>query len=138
MGESGQFFDPAALISILFIMVIIFLFIYIYKKNIKVRFVKNGAVFASYSQQIEDEGTLLSRRYQHIAPENQIRKEIFHLERHAAKFDLGRKESESLPEWFDRIGLKDPEKIVDAYEIVRYSNTIPFKALRNINMQWIK
>lgn len=85
---------------------------------------KNGAVFASYSQQIEDEGTLLSRRFQHIAPENQIRKEIFHLERHAAKFDLGRKESESLPEWFDRIGLKDPEKIVDAYEIVRYSNNM--------------
>lgn len=124
LGESGQYIDPAALISILFIIVIIFLFIYIYKKTIKVRFVKNGAVFASYSQQIEDEGTLLSRRFQHIAPENQIRKEIFHLERHAAKFDLGRKESESLPEWFDRIGLKDPEKIVDAYEIVRYSNNM--------------
>lgn len=77
----------------------------------------------------EAPGGKASRRYQHIAPENQIRKEIFHLERHAAKFDLGRKESESLPEWFDRIGLKDPEKIVDAYEIVRYSYTMSIQSV---------
>ncbi|MBN8199367.1 hypothetical protein [Bacillus sp. NTK034] len=124
LGEGGQFFDPAVLTSIFFIGVITSLFIYIYKKNIKVKSVRNGAVFASYSQQIEDKGTLLSRRFQHIAPENQIRKEIFQLERYAVNLDLGRKESESLPEWLQRIGLKDPGQIVDAYETVRYSNNV--------------
>ncbi|WP_079508240.1 hypothetical protein [Mesobacillus jeotgali] len=61
---------------------------------------------------------LLNRRS--VAPVNQIRKEIFLLEKFAHKKGLGRLNHESIKEWFNRLGIKSESRTVHTYEKVRY------------------
>jgi hypothetical protein len=125
LGESEHFIDPALLLTGLFIAVLVYLFIYIYKKNKLVRSERKETDSASYriSKQAVDGGILPFRRFKNRSPENRLRKEIYHLERFAAKLQLVRYEFESLYDWMGRIGLKDCDRIIIVYEKVRYSTS---------------
>lgn len=53
-------------------------------------------------------------------PVNQIRMEIFQLEKLARKKKLERLNHEGIDEWFKRLGIQYDQRTVDAYERVRY------------------
>ncbi|MBT2687805.1 hypothetical protein J7I93_06410 [Bacillus sp. ISL-47] len=129
LGENEHFFDPAILLTALFCAVLVCLFIYIYKKNKLVRPERKGMDASSYriSNTALNRGSSPFRRFKNSSPENRIRKEIYQMEKLAAKLQLGRYEFESLSEWMGRIGLKEYDKIVAVYEQVRYSPSEGFE-----------
>ncbi|MFJ5713500.1 hypothetical protein [Neobacillus sp. NPDC093127] len=53
-------------------------------------------------------------------PEDNIRREIFELEKYAVKLKLGRLPFETLDEWWQRVGLSASSKAIAIYEKVRY------------------
>lgn len=57
-------------------------------------------------------------------PSYRVRKEIYRLEKMAEKLQLRRNSSETLGEWFSRLGVKEDEFIQSVYERVRYGNLI--------------
>lgn len=66
-------------------------------------------------------------------PVNQIRKEIYQLEKFARKKDLGRLKHEGIHEWLTRVGVQFDAGVVKNYQDVRYGNIE-----ENKDINWFK
>ncbi|WHX42077.1 hypothetical protein QNH36_08070 [Mesobacillus sp. AQ2] len=119
-------FDPNFWGPILFVFLVVIAFYFIYKKTslfkkeqgtseIQAGFVTNTPFNDSSLN------NLLSRKRMAM-PANQVRKEIFQLEKFAHKRDLGRLNFESINEWFERLGILYDHRTIRTYEKVRYGN----------------
>ncbi|MBT2678367.1 hypothetical protein J7E38_05100 [Bacillus sp. ISL-35] len=119
-------FDPNFWGPILFVLLVMIAFYFIYKKSglfkkeqgpneIQAGFV-TSAPFNDSSL-----NNMLSRK-RTIVPANQIRKEIFQLEKFAHKKELGRLNFEAINEWFDRLGIQYDARTIQTYEKVRYGD----------------
>ncbi|MGD6899635.1 hypothetical protein [Bacillus infantis] len=58
------------------------------------------------------------------APLDPVRREIYQLESYSGKLQLGRRQSESFPEWMNRIGLHVDPITSSIYEKVRYGEKL--------------
>lgn len=56
-------------------------------------------------------------------PVNQIRKEIYQLEKYAQKKDLARLNHEAINEWLNRLGIDYDERMIKTYQKVRYGES---------------
>jgi MFS family permease len=117
-------FDPTFLYIGLFIVLCTIIFLYIYKKFRKISVVGdlNNQAFSISSAFDEKEKGSSRKKWGGGQPTYRIRKEIYLLEKHADKLHLGRYSSETIAEWFERIGLEEDEQIQSIYEKVRYGN----------------
>lgn len=125
--EAGKYKDQSygfteeILYFLLFVGVVLFIAYLIYKRRLKLQ-----AIESHSNPRVEVYETLfntnLSRRLKRRGrpPEEFIRKEIYNLEKYAHKIQLGRLSSESLEEWWKRIGLVGGDEIMTTYEKVRY------------------
>jgi hypothetical protein len=125
---SQQDFDLTYLYITIALILCTILFIFLYKKfqgSTEVIDQNNQGYFISASFDEEDKGAGLSQDKRNSGqPSNRIRKEIFRLERNAEKLQLGRISSETVGEWFTRIGVEENLFIQSVYEKVRYGNVL--------------
>lgn len=94
---------------------------YYYKKRKKVVFSKKGdASMLQISEEVSVNkgGFFFKKRAK--PPKDQVRSEIFFLERFASKLKMGRRPFESLTEWWARIGISASGDLSKIYENVRY------------------
>ncbi|MBT2644821.1 hypothetical protein J7I80_21625 [Bacillus sp. ISL-41] len=130
--QSRQVFDPDFWGPILFAALIAIGFYFIYKKN---------SLFSMQREEEAPEARLITTahieggantgeftRRQKAAPENQIRKEIFQLEKYAHKKELGRLNHEDVKEWFDRLSIQYDPRTIQTYEKVRYGEQLNEKS----------
>lgn len=122
--QSRQIFDPNFWGPILFAMIIGFGFYFIYKKTSLFKRQPNEEMAeAGFVTTVYNEGEAsiggYSRRQKPVL-DNDIRKEIFQLEKYAHKKELGRLNHEDVKEWFDRLNLQYDPRTVLTYERVRY------------------
>jgi hypothetical protein len=119
-------FDPTFLYIGLFIVLVIVFFTFIYKRFRKIPELAtfNDQTFSISSSFDEKETGSSRKRWGGGQPTNRIRKEIYLLEKQAEKLHLGRHSSETIAEWFNRIGVKEDELLQAIYEKVRYGNLL--------------
>lgn len=110
-----------------FMIICILLFIFLYKKfqgSTEVLDSTENRFYTSFFEE-EEKGTSHSKNKRNgEQPSYRVRKEIYRLEKMAEKLQLGRNTSETLGEWFSRVGVKEDEFIQSVYERVRYGNLI--------------
>ncbi|CAM3761415.1 hypothetical protein [Mesobacillus thioparans] len=119
-------FDPNFWGPILFAVAVIIAFYFIYKKSSLFKKENGtGQIQVGYvtTASLDDSSlnNLLSRKRTSV-PANQIRREIFQLEKFAHKRELGRLNHEAISEWFDRIGIHCDHRTIQAYEKIRYGD----------------
>lgn len=110
-----------------FIILCILLFIFLYKKFQGSTEVLDSTENGYYSSSFDEgeKGSRSSKNKRHgELPSYRVRKEIYRLEKMAEKLQLGRYSSETIGEWFSRVGVKEDEFIQSVYERVRYGNQI--------------
>jgi hypothetical protein len=113
-------------IAVLMILCIL-VFIFLYKKFQGSTEVLDSSENGFYSSSFDegDKDTRYSKNKRHgELPSYRVRKEIYRLEKMAEKLQLGRYSSETIGEWFSRVGVKEDEFIQTVYERVRYGNQI--------------
>lgn len=124
---SKQVVDPDLWGPILFAVIGVLLFYFLYKKTNLLHKDQEGDVSSapgytvSSSFQDSTVGNLLFKRPSFM-PINQIRKEVYQLERYALKRDLPRLNHEAFNEWLNRLGIVYEERTVQTYQKVRYGN----------------
>lgn len=93
-----------------------------YIKKRKVHVLSSGGYFSSLElnndELRQERGLLLKKRLK--PPADPIRREIFLLEKYAAKLGVGRLQYETLDEWWKRIELMDTSDINQIYSKIRY------------------
>lgn len=114
-------------VILVLLVVLILLIISVVKKQVKKRMTlveinhsKPQSPISTYREDAVVESTKKSlfKRNQHI-PNNPIRKMVYQFERKAVKYKKGRKPSETVEDWFQRVGIKANLNI---YQSVRYGN----------------
>lgn len=117
-------FNFTYLTIVIFIILCVLLFIFLYKKfqgsTEVLDSIENG-YFISFLYENETKKNSKNKR-QREQPSYRVRKDIYRLEKVAEKLQLGRNSSETLGEWFIRIGVKEDAFIQTVYERVRYGN----------------
>lgn len=106
---------------ILLILVAVGFIIFLYKKKFtKQDFSGANSTVVSVSEGAygSTQSNFFRRRIK--PPEDNIRREIFELEKYASKLKLGRLPFETLEEWWQRIGLSGSSETIAIYEKVRY------------------
>jgi hypothetical protein len=111
-----------------FMILCILLFIFLYKKFQGSTEVLNSTEHGFYTTSSfdEEEKRTSSSKNKKIGeqPSYRVRKEIYRLEKLAEKLQLRRNSSETIGEWFRRVGVNEDELIQSVYERVRYGNQI--------------
>jgi hypothetical protein len=110
-----------------FIILCILLFIFLYKKfqgSTEVLDSTENGFYSSSFDEVEKETRSSKNKRHGELPSYRVRKEIYRLEKMAEKVQLGRYSSETIGEWFSRVGVKEDEFIQSVYERVRYGNQI--------------
>jgi hypothetical protein len=134
--ENSNFIhDPSAIASkmdfnftylsiVVFIILCALLFIFLYKKfqgsTEVLDSTGNGYFISSFDE--KETKTKSKNKSQGEQPSNRVRKDIYRLEKLAEKLQLGRNSSETIGEWFKRVGVKEDEFIQSVYDRVRYGN----------------
>ncbi|MCM3663222.1 hypothetical protein M3204_02315 [Mesobacillus subterraneus] len=119
-----QIFDPALWGPIVFAMIGVVIFYFIYKKtNLfnkkqEVTVSPSGYITSSSLNGSKSRNQIYKRRTG--IPSNQIRKEIFQLEKFAQKKELGRFSHEAFNDWLDRLGVQYEDRTIQTYHKVRY------------------
>ncbi|WP_214777523.1 hypothetical protein [Bacillus sp. ISL-45] len=129
--QARQVFDPDFWGPILFAALIGIGFYFIYKKtSLFSRQKEEEAAEAGFiiTAHIEGANSVEFTRRQKAAPENNIRKEIFQLEKYAQKKELGRLNHEDVKEWFDRLSIQYDRRTIQTYEKVRYGEQLDEKS----------
>jgi hypothetical protein len=125
MEEQGQGFEmvlAAAAAAFL-----IFIMSYLYKKRKKT---SDGVMqdkeksYITVEREPGSDGGLDRGRKRTEAPLDPVRREIYQLEAYSDKLQLGRRQSESFPEWMKRIGLHVDPFTSSVYEKVRYGEKL--------------
>ena len=134
--ENSNFIhDPSAIASkmdfnftylsiVVFIILCILLFVFLYKKfqgSTEVLDSTGNGYFISSLDEKETK-TNSKNKSQGEQPSYRVRKDIYRLEKLAEKLQLGRNSSETIGEWFKRVGVKEDEVIQSVYDRVRYGN----------------
>ncbi|WML56971.1 hypothetical protein [Neobacillus sp. PS2-9] len=126
-NEAGKYqersFSMDYLLLILIVVVVGIIGYLIYKKRLKQQAIESNStprieVFDAFFST----NSMVGLRKRGKPPEEYIRREIYNLEKYAHKLKLGRISSESLEEWWNRIGLVGGDEIIDLYEKVRYGH----------------
>jgi hypothetical protein len=111
-----------------FMILCILLFIFLYKKFQGSTEVLNSAEHGFYTTSSfdEEEKRASSSKNKKVGeqPSYRVRKEIYRLEKLAEKLQLRRNTSETIGEWFTRVGVKEDGLIQSVYERVRYGNQL--------------
>ena len=134
--ENSNFIhDPSAIASkmdfnftylsiVVFIILCILLFVFLYKKfqgsTEVLDSTGNGYFISSFDE--KETKTKSKNKSQGEQPSYRVRKEIYRFEKLAEKLQLGRNSSETIGEWFKRVGVKEDEFIQSVYDRVRYGN----------------
>ncbi|WP_413301633.1 hypothetical protein AA0X95_22080 [Bacillus sp. 1P10SD] len=125
--EAGKYKDQAFsidfLLLILVVVVVGIIGYLIYKKRLKQQAIESNStprieIFDAFFST----NSMVGLRKRGRPPEEYIRREIYNLEKYAHKLKLGRLSSESLEEWWNRIGLVGVDEIIGIYEKVRYGD----------------
>jgi hypothetical protein len=133
--ESSFIDDPSSLASkmdfnftylsiVVFIILCVLLFIFLYKKfqgSTEILDSTENEYFISSLDEKETK-TYSKNKRQGEQPSYRVRKEIYRLEKMAEKLHLGRITSETIGEWFKRVGIKEDAFIQSIYDRVRYGN----------------
>ena len=110
---------------VIFMILCILLFIFLYKKfqgSTKVLdSAENDFYYSSFEQGEKGTSSSKTKRVGE-QPSYRVRKEMYRLEKLAEKLQLKRNSSETIGEWFKRVGVKEDEFIQTVYERVRYGN----------------
>jgi hypothetical protein len=126
-NEAGKYQDRSFsmdyLLLILIVVVVGIIGYLIYKKRLKQQAIESNStprieVFDAFFST----NSMVGLRKRGRPPEEYIRREIYNLEKYAHKLHLGRLSSESLEEWWNRIGLEGGDEIIGIYEKVRYGD----------------
>lgn len=131
-GINAEFWGP-----IVFALIGVAIFWYLYKKTSLFNKeeepqISPGALIISSSISDNTYGNRLFKKNS-STPVNQIRKEIYQLEKFAHKKDLGRLKHEAIHEWLTRIGVHFDTGVVKTYQDVRYGNIE-----ENKDLNWFK
>lgn len=120
--QTGQYSSQVDtfLLAIAFIGAII-VFAYLYKKKL---FIKTEQQSNTSPQLTSIPGgpSIRSRLRKIKPPENKLRLEFYHLETYANKKGYGRLPSETLDEWWTRIGINKDQRLIDIYGAIRYGS----------------
>ncbi|TDL75774.1 hypothetical protein E2R56_08305 [Rhodococcus qingshengii] len=117
-------FNFTYLSIVVFIFLCVLLFIFLYKKfqgSTEVLDSTENGYFISSLDEKETKTNSKNKR-QGEQPSYRVRKDIYRLGKMAEKLQLGRNSSETIGEWFIRIGVKEDAFIQTVYERVRYGN----------------
>lgn len=131
-ANAKELIDPDLWGPILFGAIGVLIFFYLYKKTSL--FNKEEEVGVSPSgyvtSSVHDDSLYNDPFYKNRSgmPVNQIRKEIYHLEKYAQKKDLARLNHEAINEWLQRLGIDYDERTVKKYQQVRYGASIDDEA----------
>ncbi|WP_423409866.1 hypothetical protein AABM38_07720 [Heyndrickxia sp. MSNUG] len=123
-ANAKELINPDLWGPILFSAIGVLIFFYLYKKTSL--FTKEQEVGVSPSGYVTssslDDSMYSDPFYKNRTgmPVNQIRKEIYHLEKYAQKKDLARLNHEAINEWLQRLGIDYDERTVQTYQQVRY------------------
>ncbi|MDT0159612.1 MULTISPECIES: hypothetical protein [Bacillus] len=125
MEEQGQGFEmvlaAAAAASLIFIMY------YLYKKRKKTSgnaMQDKEKSYITVEREPGSNGGMDRGKKRTEAPLDPVRREIYQLESYSDKLQLGRRQSESFPEWMNRIGLHVDPITSSIYEKVRYGEKL--------------
>jgi hypothetical protein len=124
-NEAGNYQDRSFsmdyLLLILIVVVVGIIGYLIYKKRLKQQAIEgNSTPRVEVFDAFFSTNSMVGLRKRGRPPEEYIRREIYNLEKYAHKLKLGRLSSESLEEWWNRIGLEGGDEIIGIYEKVRY------------------
>lgn len=111
-------------IAVLVILCVL-LFIYLYKKfqgSTEVLDLTENQFFTITFDDGGKEASSSKNKRQGEQPSYRVRKEMYRLEKMAEKLQLARTSSETIGEWFRRVGVNEDEVIQSIYERVRYGN----------------
>ena len=126
-NEAGKYQDRSFsmdfLLLILIVVVVGIIGYLIYKKRLKQQAIESNSmprveVFDAFFST----NSMVGLRKRGRPPEEYIRREIYNLEKYARRLKLGRLSSESLEEWWNRIGVEGGDEIIGLYEKVRYGD----------------
>jgi hypothetical protein len=126
-NEAGKYQDRSFsmdyLLLILIVVVVGIIGYLIYKKRLKQQAIESNSmprveVFDTFFST----NSMVGLRKRGRPPEEYIRREIYNLEKYARRLKLGRLSSESLEEWWNRIGVEGGDEIIGLYEKVRYGD----------------
>ncbi len=119
-------FDPTFIYMGVIIILCTILFIVLYKKfqgSTEAIDDNDSTFFISSSfDEIEKKTGSAQHKRNGGQPSYRIRKEIYRLEKIAEKLNLGRISSETIGEWFKRVGVEEDESLYVIYKKVRYGN----------------
>lgn len=127
-GNIKQTIDANLWGPILFVAIGLLIFYYLYKKTSL--FNKEDEQEVSLSGYLTtsslNDSNLNDPFYKKASgmPVNQIRKEIFQLEKYAHKKDLARHNHEAIDEWLNRVGIIYDDRTINKYELVRYGDCV--------------
>jgi len=123
-ANAKELIDPDLWGPILFAAIGVLIFFYLYKKTSLFNKVQEVGVSPSgYVTSSSLDDSLYSDPFYKNRPGkpvNQIRKEIYQLEKYAQKKDLARLNHEAINEWLQRLGIDYDERTVKTYQQVRY------------------
>lgn len=109
---------------VVFIILCVFLFVFLYKKfqgsTEDLNPAENGYFISTFDEKEMKRNTKTNKQGEQSS--YRVRKEIYRLEKLAEKLKLGRNSSETLGEWFKRVGVKEDTFLQNVYDRVRYGN----------------
>jgi hypothetical protein len=113
---------------ILFAAVGLLVFYYLYKKtNLFNKEAEQDVSISGYITTSSLNDSMLNAPFYKKAsgkPVDQIRNEIYQLEKFAYKKDLARLNHEAITEWLNRLGINYDDRTVNTYELVRYGDSV--------------